>query len=89
MTLTPFPQHTDSAALWRADILPGFEQLSLGADVTDVAGVAGAAAGTELGVAAGIAVTLVRRLCAAERGAGAKAAVLYIHGFVDYFFRLS
>lgn len=90
MTLTHLPQHTDSAAHWRADILPGFEQLSLSsdvADVADVAGEAGAAAGVESGVAAGIAVTLVRRLCAAERGAGAKAAVLYIHGFVDYFFQ--
>ncbi|MFZ6750199.1 alpha/beta hydrolase [Undibacterium sp. Ren11W] len=68
MTFTSSP----NAAQWSADILPGFEQLSLNV------------ASGEMDEA--LEITLVRRLCSSQTEAG-KAAVLYIHGFVDYFFQ--
>lgn len=65
-----------SAAQWRADILPGFEQLTLSV----------AASSTAINEA--VEITLVRRCCSSPTEAGkGKAAVLYIHGFVDYFFQ--
>ncbi|WP_157984369.1 alpha/beta hydrolase [Undibacterium parvum] len=71
-----------TAAQWCADILPGFEQLSLKAATS-----AKAAPSAE-GQADGVEITLVRRLCRRQGEEGKpRAAVLYIHGFVDYFFQ--
>lgn len=57
---------------WRPDVLPGFEQAVL-PGLTDALGPVDA--------------VLVRRFCKTPKPGEPRRAVLYIHGYVDYFFQ--
>jgi alpha-beta hydrolase superfamily lysophospholipase len=58
--------------VWCADVLPGFEQSTL-QGLSDAKGPVDA--------------VLVRRLCPAQAADAPRRGVLYIHGYVDYFFQ--